>query len=326
MSGVTPGALSIGYTGKLPAYGDFVRQNVSSPAARAFEAWQSEGLLQFPSTVGNGWETAFDSAPGFSFVFSGPERGIFAVGSSFPSRDKSGRRYPFSVFSSVQLADESRHFLLPLAAAGFLDAAKQIWDGDWPAAVDAVFARKMAPLSGNQPQLSPELERHFENRLAEVTVKDFFGSLFGEFEAAEKYLVMDNLFKTLIPFRGRDTGRISFALRFPLGGASVETQRLQAGFWLLACQRALSVPFAPPGAFWGRDGLRVLFRAPEAKFFPLILTSSMDSNSIWNLAELGKEKLVKEKLPPALVKVLDAPGEPLHSLLNVKFWEKNYLG
>ncbi len=324
------GTAPVGYTGKLPHYGDFVRQNVISSAAKAFEAWQAEGLTQFPAKAGNGWERSFDSAAPFFFLFHGGERNNFAVGASIPSRDKSGRRYPFTIFSTSPAGSQGElYYLLPSACASFLTAARQTMGEEWPPAVDAVYGRKIAPLVSTLPHLSPELNKRFEQYVETTTLKDFFTSLFGSFEAPEKYLVMDNLLKTLIPLRGRDSGRFNFSLRLPLASLPGE-EGMQIGFWTVLCHKILGYAFPPAYLFWASSeaggALFLFFRTPEARFFTYLLVPELNNDLVWNLSALGKEKLNRNKLPAPLVKLLDSPDEKLKTLLNVKDWERSYSG
>jgi len=327
------GALSpIGYTGKLPAFGDFVRSNVSSPAAKVFEQWLSEGLAQFPARVGNGWEKSFDAGQNFGFAVNGGDPNSFLVGLSIPSRDRGGRRYPFSLFSAAQAGPEGElFFLLPVAFGLFLEKARQAINESWPSSVDSIYGAKISPLVSTLPRYFKDSQQQFESYLEEKTLGDFWRGLFDSFEVPEKYLLLDNLLKTILPLRRQEAGRFNFALQFPIRGESPGEAGLETAFWIFLCQKILAKPAVPIQAFWNlsagpNSGLFLFFRPPEAKFFPYLLMPGLENNFIWNLAGLGKDKLQKEKLPPGLVKLLDNPDEKLKSLLNVKEWEKQYGG
>jgi type VI secretion system protein ImpM len=322
----------IGYTGKLPAFGDFVRAGVASPAARVLEKWLSDGLLQFPAIVGNGWEASFDSGRRFGFILNAGEPGSVLVGLSIPSKDRGGRRYPFSLFSAAQAGPEGEFFyLLPVAFGPFLEKGSATLSEVWPSSVDAIYGDKISPLTSSLPRYLKDGQGAFDGYLESQSLGDFWQKLFGSVEALEKYLLLDNLFKSLIPLRRQDFGRFNFILQFPVHADSTQEAGRQAAFWIYLCQRILSRPKLPLQAFWNFSseeggGCFLFFRFPEGRFFPYLLIPGLDNNFIWNLAVLGKEKLQKEKLPAALVKILDNPEEKLKSLLNFKDWEGHYGG
>ncbi|MCI0330477.1 MAG: type VI secretion system-associated protein TagF [candidate division Zixibacteria bacterium] len=322
----------IGYTGKLPAFGDFVRANVSSPAARVLEKWLSDGLAQFPVLVGNGWEASFDSGRSFGFVLNaGPSNGVL-VGLSTPSRDRGGRRFPFSLFATAQAGSEGEFFhLLPVAFGPFLEKGCEAVREAWPPSVDAIYGDKISPLASRLPRYLKEGQKIFDGYLESQALGDFWQKLFGSFEAPEKYLLLDNLFKSLIPLRRQEFGRFNFILQFPVRSGSTQESGRQAAFWIFLCRMILARPRLPLQAFWNFSpeagaACFLFFRAPEGRFFPHLLRPGLGNDFIWNLAVLGKEKLRKEKLPAALVKILDDPDENLKSLLGVKEWEGHYGG
>lgn len=327
-----PAQTLIGYTGKLPAFGDFVRAGVTSPAARVLEKWLADGLLQFPVLVGNGWEASFDSGQSFGFILNAGEPGSVLVGLSIPSRDRGGRRYPFSLFSTAQAGPEGEFFyLLPVAFGPFLEKGSVTLSEAWPSSVDAIYEDKISPLTSSLPRYLKNGQGAFDGYLESQPLGDFWSKLFGGFEAVEKYLLLDNLFKSLIPLRKQDFGRFNFILQFPVRADSTQEAGRQAAFWIYLCQKILSRPKLPLQAFWNFSpeagaSCFLFFRFPEGRFFPYLLVPGLDNNFIWNLSVLGKEKLQKEKLPAALVKILDNPEEKLKSLLNIKDWERHYGG
>ncbi len=322
----------LGYTGKLPAFGDFVRANVASPAARVLEKWLSDGLTQFPAVVGNGWEASFDGGQRFGFVLNAGEPGALLVGFSIPSRDRGGRRYPFSLFSTAQAGPEGEFFhLLPVAFGPFLERGSEAVAETWPSSVDAIYGEKISPLASSLPRYLKDGQGAFDGYLESQTLGDFWPNLFNSFDAPEKYLLLDNLLKSLIPLRRQDFSRFNFILQFPIRGSSTQEAGRQAAFWIFLCQKILARPKLPLQAFWNFSpeagaSCFLSFRLPEGRFFPYLLLPGLDNNFIWKLAGLGKEKLQKERLPAALVKILDNPDEKLKSLANLRDWEKHYGG
>jgi len=110
----------IGLQGKIPAQGDFVRLNASSPLALAFDTWLQESIELRRRTQGEG------PAPAFRFFFRPSGQRTALVGASVPSIDKVGRRYPLTVFALLTDLSALPLAAVPLAFAQFLDEAEAL--------------------------------------------------------------------------------------------------------------------------------------------------------------------------------------------------------
>jgi type VI secretion system protein ImpM len=87
---------TIGFFGKLPARGDFVRANLPEDFVAPLDGWCRESLAASRQTLGDGWEEAWMSAPIWRFLLPQGVCGPYAVfGVWLPSVDKVGRHYPF---------------------------------------------------------------------------------------------------------------------------------------------------------------------------------------------------------------------------------------
>ncbi len=324
--------MSVGCAGKLPIFGDFVRLNASPPLARLFDDWQTEGLAQFPVKMGDGWESRFDTAQPVFFIFPEGKKNGFLTGVSIPSRDRGGRRFPFSLFAVVPpVSDDPLDYLIPDAFGSFLKAARLATSDDWPANFDSIYNLKLKPLQAVLPRnlqyYRDRLRRYYETK----TLHTFFFNLFGDFAAPEKYTLLDGLFKALLPLKKQDSGRLNFSLCLPLTPMekNLDEEGLEIGFWILLCHKILDKSGWSPHIFWdssqaeGRK-LYLLFRPPEPRFFANLFVPDLESNYVWDLKKVGKEKPDKSKLPAALVKILDAPDEKLERLLNIREWERSY--
>ena len=89
------------YFGKIPARGDFVK-NTSHPQLMAtLDAWVAntmELLAQEPH-----WKTLYDEAEPMPFAILGSRGKLAIAGHLQPSRDQSGRRFPFLSATSVEV-------------------------------------------------------------------------------------------------------------------------------------------------------------------------------------------------------------------------------
>lgn len=92
--------MPISYTGKLPAYGDFVEGGGALHACKAWNEWAERGLNAVRSTAG--FHDTFLTSPIWRFAVAGdvfspsPVAGVFC-----PSMDKVGRLFPFAVLTDL---------------------------------------------------------------------------------------------------------------------------------------------------------------------------------------------------------------------------------
>jgi len=86
-------AVAIGYFGKLPSRGDFVRAAEGQPLMATLDRWAGHGLellAQDPA-----WKPLYDAAPPLHFAFLGSRSRVVIGGHLVPSRDSAQRRFPF---------------------------------------------------------------------------------------------------------------------------------------------------------------------------------------------------------------------------------------
>ncbi len=99
MQAASPGASCFG---KLPSHGDFIRYNASGRAMQAFDAWVQKGIVEAQKQLGPDLVSAFEKAKTTCFFFDAPNAPHVLAGALRPSRDRTGRRYPFLVAVEVE--------------------------------------------------------------------------------------------------------------------------------------------------------------------------------------------------------------------------------
>lgn len=110
----------VGFFGKLPARGDFVRAGLPEDFVAPLDLWCRACLTASRAALGEGWEPAWMVAPIWQFRLPPGACGPHAVlGLWMPSIDRARRHYPFMLCA---LAD-SPHDLAQ--GAGWLAAAEQ---------------------------------------------------------------------------------------------------------------------------------------------------------------------------------------------------------
>jgi len=87
---------SIGYFGKLPAKGDFLRAGLPEDFIAPLDAWCRDCLAASRAALGERWDEAWMSAPVWRFLLpTGACGAQAALGVWLPSMDKVGRHFPF---------------------------------------------------------------------------------------------------------------------------------------------------------------------------------------------------------------------------------------
>lgn len=92
---------AVGYFGKLPSRGDFVRTAENPPLMALLDRWAGQGvelLAQDP-----GWKQLYDDAAPLHFAFLGSRSRLAIAGHFLPSRDASARRFPFLSASRIEV-------------------------------------------------------------------------------------------------------------------------------------------------------------------------------------------------------------------------------
>lgn len=149
----------VGFYGKLPARGDFVRENLRRDFVDNWDAWWQRGLAALQDERQQEWQEAWLEAPVWRFVLPPGLCGKSGVlGLWMPSVDRGGRYFPLTIAATAEV-DWAPHLA---AMMPFLDEAEQLGldalELDLPPAevqarILAAFATEMA--GGAAPSLAP---------------------------------------------------------------------------------------------------------------------------------------------------------------------------
>lgn len=139
---------AVGFFGKLPARGDFVRRDLPQVFVDAWDGWLAAGIAASRAALGADWLPAFLEAPIWNFALAPGIAGGGIAGIVLPSVDRAGRYFPLT------LAAEAAHapFLIAtpdwfarLAAAGVSALAEEASLERFEAAVAALPAPPDTP-------------------------------------------------------------------------------------------------------------------------------------------------------------------------------------
>ncbi|MBT8399508.1 MAG: type VI secretion system-associated protein TagF [Rhodothermia bacterium] len=246
---------NISFFGKTPSHADFVRYNTASDTHRSIDRWIQSGLIAAQQKNADTLIESYDAAGASNFVFWSDDHANVLVGALRPSRDSSGRRFPF--FVATEWAQPNLR-LSPIAQLPF--SFKSFFDLTSTIVNDVVDGRlQIADLLQQLEDTTAPIYKGFEpsraygDVLQEIGFKEFCEQSWGSFEDVRKYALFKNLFDLLLPLRGKCPPPLGLGIVFPL----CEDPRLvRAGvsFWLESCQRITGCPQTYPMLIWSRSG------------------------------------------------------------------------
>jgi type VI secretion system protein ImpM len=94
--------LEVGFYGKLPSHGDFLRRRVSDAFVGVWDAWLQECVAESRSALGDGWLDVYLTSPAWRFVCAAGACGPAPVaGIMVPSVDRVGRYFPLTLVAEL---------------------------------------------------------------------------------------------------------------------------------------------------------------------------------------------------------------------------------
>lgn len=113
----------MGFYGKLPQLGDFIRRGLPGFFVTPWDAWLQEGMLSSRDKLGERWLDLYLKSPLWRFVLSS---GLFGapnwLGIMMPSVDRVGRYFPFTV--ATQLPPDINPYFLAGKVGTWCDAVE----------------------------------------------------------------------------------------------------------------------------------------------------------------------------------------------------------
>ena len=92
--------ISLGFYGKLPAYGDFIQKRLPTDFVNPWHEWLQAGMMASREKNPDGWMPFYLNCPAWSFVLSAGVCGEQAIaGVTIPSVDRVGRYFNFTIAS-----------------------------------------------------------------------------------------------------------------------------------------------------------------------------------------------------------------------------------
>ncbi|MEH6435952.1 type VI secretion system-associated protein TagF [Massilia sp. DD77] len=98
-------AASVGYFGKVPSRGDFVKGSDNPALIKVLDDWLARAM-DLVSTDAR-WKLSYDAMAPLHFAIIGPRRRHAIAGHIVASADQSSRRFPFLMMSALEVSEPS---------------------------------------------------------------------------------------------------------------------------------------------------------------------------------------------------------------------------
>lgn len=237
-----PVSIPVAYFGKLPSRGDFVRSAHQGGLIQTLDRWLSQGVELMSSEPR--WKEVYDRRPKAHFAFLSVKSPRAIAGHLAASTDAGGRRFPFVVAGSFDVAAPLEFIAhAPMALA-------RLWARLETTTHAASFAEDAAPVLGELMRTPLELDASptaYEASLRDFADLQSIGSLEAMLRRAghavdvrQALLALGLLLQPVLAGGGPSLRK---GLRLPLPTDALY-RPLVAGFWL-----ELVVPFLARGDF-----------------------------------------------------------------------------
>jgi type VI secretion system protein ImpM len=99
---VTSSPIEVGFYGKLPCHGDFLRRRASDAFVEAWDAWLQACMSASRDALGDRWLDVYLTSPAWRFVCAAGACGpVPVIGLMVPSVDRVGRYFPLTVVADL---------------------------------------------------------------------------------------------------------------------------------------------------------------------------------------------------------------------------------
>ncbi|MBI4001949.1 MAG: type VI secretion system-associated protein TagF [Nitrospira defluvii] len=254
----------LGYYGKLPLSAEFIRCQASGAEIDELDRWLREGMYHAKSNLGPSWSREFAQGDSWGFLYLPRQGRRFLIGLLKPSQDKAGREFPFLVY--LLLDREEFHevpWCAPMHFKEFFEQSHRLLS-DVGAESDLARLQfrlqALAPVEGRE---TSSVETRYHAELLGRRMREHWADLFGEFENAEKYQVLQSL---LVQRSGLNaSSEHQWQAKLPLLPSSKE-ETYDLPFWIDVAYHASGHRLDVGILFWNRwptNGKPVLFVSRE---------------------------------------------------------------
>lgn len=279
----------IGCFGKMPVHPDFIRHNVKSREAIAFEKWVQEGIGLITRKHSEGWPEIYRAFPRYHFLLIGGEQERTLAGSLMASRDKSGRHYPFSIFVSAeaQLFREMQA-VVPMVYLDFFRNTEKIFGENWTTEPLGLLTGMVDGASHRDTGLIRRqlLEQQIA-LLQQIPMQQLWQQILPDAGCEGRERLFAALFGALRTVVRRGPIRTNWGIRLPIPAEGDQTPFVV--FWMQIIESVLEDRSWRAHSFWSQASvdhpaaLTVFFKPLPGSFLLQLLNPGINDGSVIDL-------------------------------------------
>jgi len=195
---------SVGYFGKLPGFNDFVKFNAGGEELLVLDKWLQDGLLSAKMKLKSEWVNYYKNSEQFFFFypFTGTKRAL--AGLLIPGFDKSGREFPFIVFSYLD-KDQLNNvplYLIPMILFDILNKFK-ITVIDISSISDlSIINERLNKISYNINNFNNK-NNIYRNYISNTSQAAFWNRVLEGYDDSAKLLFLKSLYISLMAYKDK---------------------------------------------------------------------------------------------------------------------------
>ncbi|MGB8317105.1 MAG: type VI secretion system-associated protein TagF [Ignavibacteriaceae bacterium] len=183
-----------GFFGKLPIFNDFVKYNAGNQEIIGMDNWLQEGIILAKQKLKSDWKQVYKSSSplNFFYPFTGTDK--FISGVIFTGSDKSGREFPFFIYSVFKkdIIDNVPFYLIPLQFNNELNSFESIFNQiDVDTSLDDLTAL-INQVSSSFPDNNKN--DRYQTFIDNTMQEDFWNRIYENYSEEKKYRLVDNIF------------------------------------------------------------------------------------------------------------------------------------
>jgi type VI secretion system ImpM family protein len=279
---------ALGFYGKLPHLGDFIRWREESPVHAGFRSWLEASWDNVIPLIPD--QDAHTKLPWISGIvlFDDPSSSLLMLCKS--SNDKAGRKFPFAVYSEIPDEAVSEHLMLvPCANGLFLQIGRRHFSRTEQSFADDNQARENTIWSLREGAKSDMTESRlkYTRYVNTTTLKSHLKALGIDLENLRQILW------GLTAARGSYSDQFRAILRFPISD-DFQVQSMQITMWMDLVQKMLGISSLRVCLFWTERYLDIAFGLPGPRalltsWLPHSWLPDHDADFIWDFRAMKLE-------------------------------------
>lgn len=311
----------VGCIGKLPVHKEFIKHYVTRPELAHLDQWYQSAFHGLRHNYGNETKIIFAQMPLHNYIYY-INNSHTMIGAVIPSRDQSGRIYPYIVFRILEnpLAQEFTS-TIPVMYADYFNAVTTICNSCWEnKSLPDVFTQIDRLNKTTTHILRRDILETTVTSLSKITLNIYWQNILQQYSDIHLETFIQAIFNVLNIVH-ETKKKNPWALRLPLATGNIYNTSII--FWLQLIHSALAKQEIFLQIFWNRESnhhnaaLTIFFKPMPTNYFTYLVDQHLESNelidviketkAIINISESAKQ--ITSNINISLIEVLQKLSE-----------------